>query len=192
MVVARPRGKKLVYVSEPLLDAISAISKKKGESISKFVEDHLEEAVRAEEMGYDSGEIVGILESLQVQRVLGGTFVPLDALTQMCARSFLQEKELMLSLWFDSGKMYGKYIIERYAAPISTFLSLMKTMRWDLNEVAIREEKSMLKFRCVSTSLNENGTCLLSQFIEGAIVGMGFKVARKECLKGLIMIDFSK
>lgn len=192
MVVERSRGKKLVYVSEDLLDAISAISKKKGESISKFVEDNLKEAVRVEQLGHDSGEMVGLLESLQVQRVLGGTFVPLDVLTQMCNRSFVQEKDLLMSLWFDSGKLYGKYIVERYDSPIAALMNLLKTMRWDLNEVAIREDKSVSKFRCVSTSLNESGTDLLSQFIEGAIVGMGFKVARKECLKGLIMIDFSR
>jgi len=192
LVVERSRGKKLVYVSEDLLDAISAISKKKGESISKFVEDNLKEAVRVEQLGHDSGEMVGLLESLQVQRVLGGTFVPLDVLTQMCNRSFVQEKDLLMSLWFDSGKLYGKYIAERYDSPIAALMNLLKTMRWDLNEVAIREGKSVSKFRCVSPSLNESGTDLLSQFFEGAIVGMGFKVARKECLKGLIMIDFSR
>jgi len=192
VVVERSRGKKLVYVSEDLLDAISAISKKKGESISKFVEDNLKEAVKVEQLGHDARDIVGLLDSLQIQRVLGGTFVPLDVLTQMCNRSFVQEKDLLLSLWFDSGKLYGKYIVERYASPITALINLLKTMRWDLNEVAIREAKSVSKFRCVSTSLNESGTDLLSQFIEGAITGMGFKVLRKECLKGFIVLDFSK
>jgi len=153
LVVERSRGKKLVYVSEDLLDAISAISKKKGESISKFVEDNLKEAVRVEQLGHDSGEMVGLLESLQVQRVLGGTFVPLDVLTQMCNRSFVQEKDLLMSLWFDSGKLYGKYIAERYDSPIAALMNLQTTMRWDRNEVAIREGKSVSKFRGGSTSL---------------------------------------
>ncbi len=191
MVVERSKGKKLIYVSEDLLDKISMISKKKGESISKFVEDNLRESVKVEQLGHNANEITTLLETLQIQRVLGGTFIPIDVVNHMCNRTYVQEKDLILSLWSDSGKLYGKYIKERYDHPIMTLINLLRTMRWDLNEVALREEKAMSKFRCISTSLNESGADLLSRFIEGAITGMGFKVLRRECLKGLIVIDFS-
>lgn len=191
MVVERSKGKKLVYVPEDLLDKISVISKKKGESISKFVEDNLRESVKVEQLGHDANEITKLLETLQIQRVLGGTFVPIEVVNHMCNRAYVQEKDLILSLWFDSGKLYGKYVKERYENPIATLISLLETMRWDLNEVALSEEKKTSKLRCVSTSLNESGADLLSRFIEGAIMGIGLKVVRRECLKGLIVIDFS-
>ena len=37
----KPHGKKLVYVSEDIVDSISEITQKRGESITKFVEDIL-------------------------------------------------------------------------------------------------------------------------------------------------------
>ncbi|MDH7556301.1 MAG: hypothetical protein QHG94_05135, partial [Candidatus Methanosuratincola sp.] len=72
------RDKKLVYISEGILDEVAEISKRKGESITKYIEDLLEQAVRIDRLGFRSEELADILEVIHVQRILGANFVPLD------------------------------------------------------------------------------------------------------------------
>jgi hypothetical protein len=182
----KPKGKKLVYVSEEIVDTISEISKKKGTSITKFVEDVLRQAIRMDSIGFSAEEMAETSEAIQVQRVLGGTFVPLDVLNFISNSDDAQGMEQLQAKWFDSGRLYGRYIQERFTNPIVTFRAFLKAMRWDLNEVGISKNSEELKFRCISTSLTLEGTALLSKFIEGAARGMNYRIEQSEFMKGMI------
>jgi hypothetical protein len=185
----KPRGKKLVYVSEEIVDAISEITKKRGESITKFVEDVLRQGIKVEGLGYPPEVIGEIMEVLQVQRVLGGTFVPLDVLNYISNPDNSQKKDGMEAKWHESGKLYGRYIKERFTDPLPKFKTFLGAMRWDLNEIGLTQYGDATTIRCVSTSLSSEGTRLLSEFLRGAMEAMGFRVQKVDCMKGMIIID---
>ena len=192
MVDDKSKSKKLVYVPEDLLEAIIDVSKKKGESISKFVEDKLRQAVRIEHLGSSIEDLADLMEIMQVQKILGGTFIPLEIMDQVASsQGNAQSKELFHVKWYDSGKLYGRYIKERFENPVSAFSILLRTMRWDLNEVGVRQDSQKLNLRCVSTSLTDGGTELLAKFIEGAMNGIGYKTEKRDCMKGMIIFEFS-
>lgn len=184
----KPRGKKLVYVSEDIIYTISEISKKKGTSITKFVEDVLKQAIKMDSIGFSPEEMAETSEAIQVQRVLGGTFVPLEVLNYISDKGYTQDMEQLQAKWFDSGRLYGRYIRERFPDPIGTFKAFLRAMRWDLNEVRISQNSDELKLRCISTSLTLEGTALLSKFIEGAASGMSYRIEQSEFMKGMITL----
>jgi hypothetical protein len=189
MVVDKSKGKKLVYVSEDIINGITEISKKKGTSVTKYIEDMLKQAIRVDGLNFSTEEMGNILEVIQVQRVLGGTFMPLDVLNYVSDQCFEKEKDEIRLKWFESGKIYGKYLKERFSSPLKTFQVLLKVMRWDLDEVEIAQNTSNVKIRCVSSSLNSEGTDLLAKFIAGATNGMGYNTEKIDCMKGMIIME---
>jgi hypothetical protein len=185
----KPRGKKLVYVSEDIVDSISEITRKRGESITKFVEDILRQGVKVEALGYAPEDIGEMMEVIQVQRILGGTFVPLDVLNFVSSSEYSSPKERLEEKWHDSGKLYGRYIKERFDDPVKAFRAFLMVMRWDLNEIGLTQEGDSISLRCVSTSLSKEGTSLLFEFLKGALGGMGLRIIKSDCMKGMIIMD---
>jgi hypothetical protein len=186
---ARSKGKKLVYVSETLIDGIAKISRTRGESVGKMVEDSLKQSVRVHEEGYDVKQVTDFFTVMQANRVLGGVFVPSNVLDYLVGSAYPNGKEQLLAKWFESGRWHGKYLKEKFENPVKALACFLQLSRWDLNEVDIKEQRDSVKIRCVSTVLTDEGTELLTKFIEGAMSGLGFKTSKSDCLKGMIILE---
>lgn len=186
------KGKRLVYVSEDLLEKVAKVTRDEGVSLSKLVEAALMEAVKVNELGYTSKQMAEFFNVLQTNRVLGGLFVPsgvLDFMVEKCCKNDLQQLQ---ALWFDSGKWNGKYLKEKFQNPVEAFGHFLELSRWDLNEVDVKEVGSTLKVRCVSTVMSIEGTQLLAKFIEGVVNGLGYNTEHVDCLKGMIILESKK
>ena len=109
----------------------------------------------------------------------------------MTQNVYATDKEKLLDVWFESGKWYGKYITEKFENPVQALADLLHAVRWDLNEVNVKEIDGKLKLRCTSTSLAKDGTELLLKFISGALNGMDCKILKNEFMKGLILVEFT-
>lgn len=190
--MASGKGKKLVYVSEELLEKAVKVSRDEGVSLSKLVEGALTEVIKVNELGYTSKQMAEFFNVMQTHRVLGGLFVPsgvLDYMIEHCSRSNISDLQ---TLWYDSGKWNGKYLKEKYSDPVNAFSQFLKLSRWDLNEVDVKNEGGCLRIRCVSTILSAEGTKLLAKFIEGILSGMDYQIQQSECLRGMIILQFKK
>jgi hypothetical protein len=187
--MARTKGKKLVYVSEGLIDGIAKISRNRGESVGKIVEDSLRQSVRVNNEGYDVKQVADFFSVMQAHRVLGGVFVPSSVLDFLIEEVYPSKKEQLLAKWFESGRWHGKYLKEKFDNPVTAFGCFLELSRWDLNEVEVKESGSSVKIRCVSTVLTNEGTELLAKFIEGVMDGLGYKTGKLDCLKGMIILE---
>jgi hypothetical protein len=192
MQMAQRKDKKLVYVNYDLLEEVTKASRGRGETITKFVEESLTQAVRVTTAGYDIKQLGEFFEVMYAQRILGGAFVPLDVLNFLTSQVCKNDKEQLSKVWFESGKWHGKYLKERFDQPILSMKSFLSASRWDLSEVEVKSDAHKVKIRCVSTILNEEATFLLAKFIEGILGGMGYHTEKSDCLKGMIIIEFVK
>ncbi len=183
------KEKKLVYVSEDIVEEILRVSRKKGTFISRFVEESLKQAVRLEDLGYSVEEAAETLEAVASLRVLGGVFTPQEVLECLTEGSCRSQEEL-LKKWFESGVLYGKYLRERFDNPLNKLKSFLETVRWDLNEVELKREGNTTKLRCVSSTHAAKSTEPLAKFVEGVVIGLGHHVRRAEHVKGLILLEF--
>lgn len=187
---ARPRGKRLVYVSEELIEGVLGIARERGETIGKFVEDAVRLAMRAHAVGLTPEKAAETLEVLHVQRVLGGAFVPKEVMDFMVDAMYKSEREELLKRWHEGGKLHGRYLRERFIDPVEALRCLLEAARWDLNEVSTVRDGENLRIRCVSTALSMEAAELLCKFLEGAISGIGCTVKGVECLRGMVIITF--
>jgi hypothetical protein len=192
--MATGRGKKLVYVSEDLLDKASKVSREEGVSLSKLVESALLEVIKVNELGYNSRQMAEFFNVLQTNRILGGLFVPsgvLDYMIGLCNKGDLQRLQL---LWYESGIWNGKYLKETFPDAVDAFKHFLGLSRWDLNEVDVKANggSNAVKIRCVSTVMSVEGTLLLSKYIEGVLNGLGYKTEHLDVLKGMIILESKK
>lgn len=183
------KGKKLVYISEELVNAVSEISRRKGESITKYIEDLVTQAIRVDRLGTLPEGIADIMEMIHVQRILGGTFVPSGVMNSLCGS--LVDRDGFAERWYESGRLYGRYLKEKFRDPVRALQLMLRVMRWDLNEVEARKEGNAVVIRCVSTSLSQEGAEWLLRFVEGAMHGMGYKTASGESMKGMVVGSFT-
>jgi hypothetical protein len=189
-VVERKDNKRLVYVSPNLLDEVAKVSKSRGETITKFVEESLTQAVRVTAAGYDLKQLGQFFEVMYAQRILGGAFVPLDVLNFLTDFAGKHGDKSLANVWFDSGKWHGKYLKERFGDPVESLQTFLEASRWDLSEVGVKRFGGTIRVRCVSTVLSEKATELLARFIEGIMQGFGYNLQKSELLKGMIVQVF--
>jgi len=186
-----PRSeKKLVYVDSDLVEAVAKISKNRGETITKFVEEALAQALKVATAGYDFKQLGQFFEVMYAQKILGGAFVPLDVLNFLTTVACTTDKENIISTWFESGKWHGRYLKERFYDPLKALEDFLEASRWDLNEVEVKRFGTTARVRCVSTVLSNDATLLLAKFIEGIMQGFGYKLQKSELLKGMIVQEF--
>ncbi len=191
-MTAAGRSKKLVYVSEALIEQASKVSRDEGVSLSKLVEGAITEAVKVNEMGYTSKQMANFFNVLQTTRVLGGLFVPsgvLDYMISLCNKGDIQK---LNALWYESGLWNGKYLKEKFVDPVEAFQHFLELSRWDLNEVDVKLHFDSIKVRCISTVTSIEGTQLLSKYVEGVLNGLGYKTDRLDVLKGMIIMESKK
>lgn len=186
----RNRGKKLVYVPQDVIDEIAEVSRRRGETISKFVEDALRQAVRVEKAGYEVKNFADFFEVMQASRVLGGVFVPLEVLNYLVKKSSEGNRKSLHAKWQESGQWHGKYLKEKFEDPVYALKLFLEACRWDLSEVEVKNLGDCFKLVCVSSVHTLEETELLAAFAEGAIRGMGFELKSEEVVKGMLVLEF--
>jgi len=190
MSEGRSKGKRLIPIPETLLRGLMEASSTEGKPLNRYVEEALQQAVRVFEAGQNLKGMVHYFEILQSQKASGAIFTPLIVFDFLTSKVYATDKEKLLDVWFESGKWYGKYLVEKFEDPVQALADLLRAARWDLNEVDVKELDGKVKFRCTSTALTKAGTELLLKFIEGALDGMKCETVKSEFMKGLVLVEF--
>lgn len=186
------KDKKLLMVSSDLVSELMKISSREGKAFPSFVNETLEQVLRAYELGHSLEEIVDFFELMEAQKSAGALFTPMDVLNYLIGKVYQVEKEELQGKWYESGEWYGKYLIVKFADPVDALRRILVASRWDLNAVEVSREEKAVKVRCVSTVLPIEGTELLLKFIEGAMHSLGYKTRKRDYLKGVIFLEFEK
>jgi hypothetical protein len=192
MTSKHSREKKLVYIPNDLLDEVAKYSKTRGVTISRFIEEAVEQAVKVSGAGYDLEQLGEFFEVMYSQRVLGGAFMPMDVLTYLTNVASKDGMERLGTVWFDSGRWHGRYLKEKYPDPVRALKIFLEASRWDLSEVEVKSEGIRAKIRCVSTVLTSEATEALSRYIAGMMDGIGYEVEKNDFLKGMILLQFKQ
>ncbi|MEM3051813.1 MAG: hypothetical protein QXJ40_06995 [Candidatus Bathyarchaeia archaeon] len=191
MAKMKERNKKLVYVPQYIIDEIIEVSKKRGESISKFVEDALLQTLRIDKAGYDIKKLGALFEVMRASKVLGGVFFPLEVSSYLVQKTSASELKDLHRKWLKTGEWYGKYLKEKFEDPPSALKLFLEMFRWDLNEVEVKKGTNCTTLICVSSMISLEETEMLAFFMEGIVKGMGFTIKFKDVVKGLVVLEFS-
>ena len=183
------KNKKLVYVSEDLINEAIEAARRDGKSLGAFVEESLKLALSARRTGYNLKEASDLLKVIRASRTLGGAYIPMDILNHLIKAAY-KNKSKIREKWYESGMLHGKYLKEKFEDPIWAFKTFLEAARWDLNDVEVQKDGDAIKFRCFSTILTEEGTEMLLKYVEGVFHGLGYKTIRNYHMKVMIILEF--
>jgi len=186
------KSKRLVYVSEDLIREAMEIAWREGKSLGVFVEEAVKIALLAKKLGYELKEVADLLEVTKANRILGGTFVPLNVFNYFIKVASRGKSVRFNEKWYESGRLHGRYLKEKFEDPVRVFKEFLKASRWDLNEIDVINGQDSIKLRCFSTVLTDEGTKALLKYVEGAFHGMGYETIRSDHMRGMIILEFKK
>ena len=179
--------RKLLAARLDLADKISEIASRKG-TLYDYVNDILEQAIRAEELGIRLKEVLDDRWLIKTARDAGFIVIPKKIIYELTEQAYPKlGKKKMKKLWYETGQWYGKYYDD-----LKEFEKAVKRYFWDLSEFKLAKKGENLTLTCLSSKYSEVYTELFSKFLEGALNALGYGLEEGEVSKGIISLRFSK
>ncbi len=179
--------RKMLAARLDLADKISEISYKKG-TLYEYVNEVLEQAIRADEMGLTLKALVDDKWMIKAARDACFTMFPEKIIYELAETAYNQVgKEKTSAIWYETGQWYGHYY-----GNLKMFEESIKRCFWDVSEFKVFEEKGNVFLTCLSSKFSASYTELFSKFLEGALNSLGYNLSQGEVLKGIINLRFTK
>lgn len=179
--------RKMLAARADLADKVSEIATRRG-TLFDYVNDTLEQAIKAESMGLTLREIHDEVWIFKAAKEAGFTIFPEKIVYGVIDRAYKNQKKELQGLWYETGQWYGKYYADR-----EKFEEMMKKLLWDVSEFQVSEtDENALTLTCLSSKFSAACTELFSKFLEGALGSLGYEQEEGEVLKGVINLRFKK
>jgi hypothetical protein len=179
--------RKMLAARLDLADKISTIAARRG-TLYVYVNDILEQAIRAEDLGLTLKDILDDRWMINAARDAGFIVIPAKIIYDLNETAYKRVgKEKMTSLWYETGQWYGHYYED-----LKKFETAIKRYFWDVSEFKISEENKNVNITCLSSKFSEAYTELFSKFLEGALNAFGYTLNQGEVSKGIINLRFVK
>lgn len=177
--------RKMLAAREDLADKISEIARRRG-TLYDFLNDTLEEAIRADSMGLSLKEAIDERGIVKAARDSGFTLVPERLWFDIVERGY-QRLGLRWAkkLWYETGQWYGTYY-----GDLEKFKDAMAKIMWDISEFEISSRDGSILVRCISPKFSESFSELFERFLEGALNALGYKFVEGDVLKGVLNLKF--
>jgi len=187
-------SKKLIQIPADVVAKLYEAANLNNVSFQDYVEEALQQAVRASEMGLTVKEIIDFYELTTIQRTAGMRLIPREVFDHIISEICKKDLEAWRLKWVEAGRWYGKFLEAklRDEKPLSFFLKVMRTGQWEMDDFSIEISGPDVIVKGVSFTLNEESTELLISFITGFMEALDYGLREKECMRGIINLKFSK
>lgn len=183
----RKMKRKMLAARADLADKVSEIAARRG-TLYDYVNDVLEQAIRAEALGLTIKEVLDDLWLIKSAKDAGFTIIPEKIIYDIIEDAYERlSKRRMMNLWYETGRWYG-----RYYEDIGRFESSIRKFFWDVSEFKVSVEDEHLDLVCLSSKFSEAHTRLFSKFLEGALNAFGYDLDESDVSKGIIILKFVK
>ncbi|MCX8178153.1 MAG: hypothetical protein N3F10_07695 [Candidatus Bathyarchaeota archaeon] len=176
--------RKMLAAREDLVDRVSEIARRKG-TLYEFVNDVLQEAIRADSMGTTIKEALDEVGLIKMAKDSGFILVPerlwYEVVERLGARS-----SWIKNLWHETGAWYAKF----YGSP-ERFAEFIRILFWDLVDFSISRVDGGFAVKCLCPKFNINLAELFSIFLEGAYEAFGLHVMKRDVSRGVIYMEFA-
>ena len=183
----------MLAADEKIANKIVEMAKRRESTVYKTVNDILEQALRADQMGLSLNEIVDERETLEKAKKMGFTFTIEALLYEVVGMAYNRSRKSLSDSWLDTGRWYGKYFSTKSNDGLDSFAEAMSLLTIG-NSVFNKEKRRSGEIRvsCVGERFTLGFTEVYSQFIEGVFETLGMKLLEKENSEGIIRMRFKK
>ena len=185
--------RKMLAADEKLANKIVEMAKRRESTVYKTVNDILEQALRADQMGLSLSEVVDERETLEKAKKMGFTFAIEELLYEVVGIAYNRNKKGLQNLWLDTGRWYGKYFSNKSNDGLDAFAEAMSLLT--LGNSVFNMEKRRggdIRVSCVGERFTPGFTEVYSTFMEGVFETLGMKLVEKENSEGIIRLRFRK
>lgn len=179
--------RKTFAAREDLIKRASDVAKKKGFTFYAFMNEILQLALEAEEMGISLRSLIeerGLLKAAKE----AGFVLGLESLWyEMTDIAYEKAKRKTEYSWIEAGAWLAKkYISSEVEDQFLAFKSDLEAFTWNVSEIDVEEMKDEVSIRIISPKFSESYTYLFASFLESALVTFGFSKIEKEVTRGTI------
>lgn len=187
------KGRKLIAVPSELVNELNELANRNGVPFYRYTASALEEAVKAGRMGRTLREVVEFYEVMEMRKASGYILVPQDIVRWLIKKLWSKEKDSLREMYLGAGRWFGRFLAAKYRREaLDFFFKVLKVSEWELEEVDLEEKGDVLRLRLTSLTLPEEETMLLMHYIEGVMESLRVKIEKKECMKGIIILELKK
>lgn len=179
--------RKTFAAREDLIERASEIAKQKGFTFYAFVNEILESALQAEEIGISLRRLIderGMLEAAKdASYILGLESVWYELADIACEKA----KRRALTCWIEAGAWLAKrYISSEMKDPFLAFKSDLESFIWNASELDVERERDKVSIRIISPRFSESYTYMLAAFLESALKTFDYTRFTKDVTRGTI------
>ena len=185
--------RKILAADESIANKIVEMARRRELTVYQTVNDVLEQALRADEMGLSLIEVVDEREMVEKAKRMGFTFFMEGLLYDLVDLTYSNNYEQLSELCLETGRWYGKYFTGKADDGMNTFNEAMKllTLGNSVFKIDNRRDGSV-SVSCVGERFTPGYTEAFGLFIEGVLETIGMKLTEKENSDGIIRLRFEK
>ena len=181
--------RKTFAARQDLIEHASELAKQKGYSLYAFINEMLQLAFEAEELGVSFRILLderGLLKAAKEASFILG----LENLWyEMADISHEKAKRKSLESWVEAGAWLAKnYISSGVKDPFSVFKRDLAAFIWNASELDFEEDKDTVSIRIISPRFSEAYTFLFTAFLESALDTFGYTGFNKDVSRGTIRL----
>jgi len=183
----------MLAAREDLVDNVSALANRRGYTLFSVTNEALEQVLKVDGMGCRLSDVVREFEILKAAKESGFVLVPEGLLYEAMERAYLENRDWMITKWFEMGEWCGKcFSLRDFEDKVDGLKRHLHGFLWNAKDFEIANaDDNILSVRCVSPRFPESYTAFLSAFLEGAFNALGYTCVEKHIAKGFIHMKFS-
>jgi hypothetical protein len=181
MMVSSKR--KMLAARDDLADQVSEIAASKGFTLFHMLNNMLELAIKANDVGTTLDETVDTYITMKAVKEASFTLILESLLYETAETAYGKAKEKTSKIWFEAGEWVAKqYITRGIEDPFAVIGRDLKTFSWNIPEFTMDTVKGVISVRVLSPRFSESYTMLLTRYI----------IRHKEVGKGNIRLEATK
>lgn len=185
--------RKMLAADEDIANRVVEMAKRRESTVYQTVNEILEQALRADDMGLFLADVVDEREMLEKAKRMGFTFAIENLLYDVVDMAYSRNKKQVADLWQDAGRWYGKYFSSKADDGIAAFGEAMGLLNLGNSVFTIERGKGdAVSVSCVGERFTPGFTEVYSLFMEGVFESFGMALVKKENSDGIIRLRFEK
>jgi len=182
----------MLAADEDIANKIVEIAKRRGSTVYGTVNEILQQALHADEMGLNLNYVIENREKMEKAKRMGFTFTIEKLLYEVVGLAHDKAGKELGKIWLETGKWYGRYFADKGGDSIESFREAMELLSLGNPVTSIEKQNGgRLVVSCVGELYTNGFTEMHGLFIRGVLETFGWEHVKTENGKGMIRLTFT-
>jgi len=182
-------ARRLIPISEELLDELVRVASSEGSSLRVVVEEIIRDAIRVFRLKGSLKSVVREIEVLEEVKRLGGYIVPARVFYIVLDRLGGDDFEKVVSEMKRTSSWYGSVLKAKFGrGSVGLLESILQTYFWD-SKVSVRNSENKVSIVLSSPHQTGKATYVTKESLLALLESMGLNVLNVESSEGVIVVE---